>query len=293
MTKNENLDENLLLFDLTDYHIITRKLKLKQLEAPVWTENKARLIYRYLRYFVFITKHGTYIDVFAGPQAPEHPDSWAARMVLNSEPRWLRNFAFFEKETQKISHLEKLLEEQPKKPKRKVKLYQGDMNILLPVYLQGNPVSDASFCLIDQHTFECNWSTILEISRHKNTGHKIEIFYFLAQGWLDRAIAGLKKPDETLGIWWGNDGWKNLQKKPSVERGQMLAERFKIELGYQYAAPYPIYEKVGSESGKIMFWMVHASDHPEALKLMVRAYNKAVAPLEPMEQLKIEFQNVC
>ncbi len=34
---------------------------------PVWTHNKARFIMRYLRYFVFITKHGTYIDGFAGP----------------------------------------------------------------------------------------------------------------------------------------------------------------------------------------------------------------------------------
>jgi hypothetical protein len=37
--------------------------------------------------------------------------------------------------------------------------------------------------------------------------------------------------------------------------------------------------------------MIHASDHPEAAKLMVRAYNKVVAPLEPMEQLEMEIGN--
>jgi hypothetical protein len=40
---------------------------VKPLANPVWTENKAQFIMRYLRYFVFITRHGTYIDGFAGP----------------------------------------------------------------------------------------------------------------------------------------------------------------------------------------------------------------------------------
>jgi len=38
-------------------------------QNPVWTDNKARFIMLYLRYFVYITHHGTYIDGFAGPQA--------------------------------------------------------------------------------------------------------------------------------------------------------------------------------------------------------------------------------
>jgi hypothetical protein len=70
-----------------------------------------------------------------------------------------------------------------------------------------------------------------------------------------------------------------------------LATRFKDELGYTYAYPYPIYERNEAGQGKIMFWMIHASDHPEAPKIMVRAYRNAVAPLEPMEQLDWEFGN--
>src|ERR1700730_5630268 len=50
---------------------------------PLWTENKARLIERYLYYFVLITKHRTYIDGFAGPQ--HSPENWAARLVLETE----------------------------------------------------------------------------------------------------------------------------------------------------------------------------------------------------------------
>jgi hypothetical protein len=40
----------------------------------------------------YITKHGTYIDGFAAPQEAEHPDMWAAKLVLEMTPKWFRNF---------------------------------------------------------------------------------------------------------------------------------------------------------------------------------------------------------
>ncbi len=62
---------------------------MQPLRSPVWTDNKARLIMHYLHYFVLLTKHGTYIDGFAGPQSKCDSDSWAAKLVLASEPRWI------------------------------------------------------------------------------------------------------------------------------------------------------------------------------------------------------------
>ena len=58
----------------------------------MWTAHKARFIERYLYYFVLVTKHGTYIDGFAGPQQPDDAEMWTAKRVLESEPRWLRHF---------------------------------------------------------------------------------------------------------------------------------------------------------------------------------------------------------
>src|SRR5262245_31179325 len=82
--------EQLRLFDLpTIEHL---ELSFRGIEKPVWTENKARLIERYLYYFVLVTKHGTYIDGFAGPQYANQPEMWAAKLALESEPRWLRHF---------------------------------------------------------------------------------------------------------------------------------------------------------------------------------------------------------
>jgi hypothetical protein len=70
------------------------------LESHIWTKNKARLIERYLNLFVQITKHGTYIDGFAGPQEEdENSTGWSARLVLESEPQWFRNFYLFDKKS--------------------------------------------------------------------------------------------------------------------------------------------------------------------------------------------------
>src|SRR5918999_436676 len=56
-------------------------MPMRRLKYPVWTENKAKLIERYLYYFVLVTKHGTYIDGFAGPQEVDRPDMWSAKLV--------------------------------------------------------------------------------------------------------------------------------------------------------------------------------------------------------------------
>src|SRR5580704_2855389 len=99
---------------------------------PVWTDNKAHFIMRYLRYFVFITKHGTYIDGFAGPQEERVTDCWAAKLVLESEPRWMRHFHLCDNERSQIVFLEELKASQPlvdasgAKICRDINIYGGD-----------------------------------------------------------------------------------------------------------------------------------------------------------------------
>jgi len=41
--------------------------------------------------------------------------------------------------------------------------------------------------------------------------------------------------------------------------------------------------------GKTMYFMIHASDHPEAIPIMQRAYRNAVDPDEPQEQLEMQL----
>lgn len=82
------------LFEMPPGNPQEAKRTFRQIAQPVWTESKANLIQRYLQGFVYVTKHGTYIDGFAGPQNPAKPEMWAAKLVAESRPRWLRHFFF-------------------------------------------------------------------------------------------------------------------------------------------------------------------------------------------------------
>jgi three-Cys-motif partner protein len=255
---------------------------------PIWTENKAKLIERYLYYFVLVTKHGTYIDGFAGPQNPDQPETWAAKLVLESEPRWLRKFFLCDIDLQKVRALEQLRDAQPKKPKRKIEVHNDDFNVAVDEVLRSGAIKEkeAAFCLLDQRTFECKWSTVERLARHKAAGHKIELFYFLAQWWFDRSFKS-KKDREPLREWWGRDDLERLGSMNGVERARLICERLRKELGYKHARPWAIYER--ANGGHVAYYMIHASDHDAAPRLMSRAYRKAVTAKEPLEQLRMGF----
>src|SRR5215472_6031632 len=108
-THTSGLQSPSLFGDLPERRV--DEAKIKRLRYPVWTENKARLIERYLYYFVLVTRHGTYIDGFAGPQ--DSPDNWAARLVLENEPPRLRHFHLCEVEGPKVDRLRELQIQHP------------------------------------------------------------------------------------------------------------------------------------------------------------------------------------
>jgi three-Cys-motif partner protein len=266
-------------------------------EVPVWTHHKARLIERYLRLFVYITKHGTYIDGFAGPQAAGNPETWAAKLVLESSPYRLRNFYLFERNRRSYGRLQamrKTLRPSARgEPKRNIEVVHGDFNREVQKVLKPEVIKDteATFCLLDQRTFECEWATVEALAKHKRSGHKIELFYFLANSWIERAFAAVKKPAtrRQLVAWWGREeGLPELERMDRSLRMQAFVHRLR-ELGYKSVKAWPIY---GREEGRqtVMYFMVHATDHPDAPGLMSRAYRKAVLPLETKEQLDLEME---
>ena len=129
----------------------------------------------------------------------------------------------------------------------------------------------ACFCLIDQRTFQCHWATVQAVAQRKrHDDYKIELFYFLAQGWIDRAWASIRNAG-LLEAWWGNGDYEQFRARQSVERAQVFCKRFRDELGYRYSEAFPIYRQ-GHGSKTIMYYMIHASDHPVACALMSRAY---------------------
>jgi three-Cys-motif partner protein len=175
-----------------------------------------------------------------------------------------------------------------RKLSRKIHIYQGDFNTRVDEILAARTITEkqATFCLLDQRTFECQWQTVEKLAGYKKSGNKIELFYFLANSWLERALAG-QKDKAVLERWWGRDDWVELRAMTRDERRDAIVLRMKKELGYKSVKAWPIFER--ENGGAIMYYMIHATDHPEAPKFMRRAYRRAVLPLEPLEQLKLDL----
>lgn len=261
--------------------------KFLQPELPVWTEHKAGLIERYIFFFVMVTKHGAYLDGFAGPQEPTKPDTWSAKRVLEFEPRWIRHVHLFEQSSRQVERLRALVATQSPVDDRTVSIWAGDFNQRVHELLASGLVGEkeATFCLLDQRTFECHWSTLEALAQYKASGYKIELFYFLANSWLDRALAGVKR-DALVEQWWGRHDWRRLRGVPGIDRARLFAERFRRELGYRWVVAWPIYER-RRRAGHIMYFMLHATDHPAAPRLMRRAYDEVMEHAGGAEQLPL------
>jgi three-Cys-motif partner protein len=242
---------------------------------PVWTEHKANFIQRYLKLFIQITKHGTYIDGFAGPQRLELEHAWSARLVLQIRPPFLRHFFLCEENSKSYKALEECVRTFPKEKNRTIQLLHGDFNLEVDQVLASEYITDteATFCLLDQRMFECEWETVRKLALKKKT-MKIELFYFFGYGWVKRALAGVTKNEMIVKNWWGRDDYKMLKQQSRDEIRDLLVDRMKTELGYRYVTPYPIYKREHNEI--VMYDMIHATDHEEAPELMNRAYRQAV-----------------
>jgi len=160
------------------------------LPHPIWTENKAKLIDAYLRFFLYITQHGTYIDCFAGPQQPGMPEMWAAKLVLEIQPRWLKRFYLFEKHPKRFQQLVDLKARQPEDEARTIELYEGDVNLRIRELLDSKSITEkqATFCLLDQRTFECHWNT------RKKIGRSNYFTFWRVSGWREQWPALITKP---------------------------------------------------------------------------------------------------
>lgn len=288
MTDKRRQKEETLLIEIGPP--IKREPLLRRLKYPIWTEKKAKLIEEYLFLFVMITRHGTYIDGFTGPQDPDKLHTWAAKLVVERKPRWFRHFYLFETNKTKVEAIKQMVASQAPRnkktePHRIVEISDHDCNEGIVELLNKGCIKqkEATFCLLDQHTFECHWSTVEALARYKQGGeNKIELFYFLGTSWFGRAIAATKD-QERLRAWWGRDDWDQLKKLNSESCVNLVAERFRSELQYASVKAWPIRNK--TDGGHVMYHMIHATDHAEAPGLMRRAYEKVVISAESSTQM--------
>jgi len=282
-------DNDGFLFPLPHPELSAQVSQVKTPERPVWTENKSLLIERYLKLFLFITKNGVYIDGFAGPQRHANLDMWCAARVMKIQPYWLKHHYLFELADKSIPCLRNLIDELTviRSKGFVAEIFHGDVNVELPILFDRNVIRDKSacFCLLDQRTFECHWSTVKRIAGYKKDGNKIEILYFLANGWLDRSLVATTRNKDKLEKWWGRPDYMHLRGMSGIERAKLMAKRFSEELGYSFVDPWAIYRSRSSR--RVMYYLIHATDHPEAPKLMSRAYRQAVDDTIPAQQMEL------
>lgn len=111
-------------------------------DVPVWTAHKANFIQRYLTLFIQITKHGTYIDGFAGPQRSNMENAWSARLALQIRPPLLRHFFLCEQNAKSFQALLKCVAEVPLPKGRTVQLYEGDFNKKVDEILESKHITE-------------------------------------------------------------------------------------------------------------------------------------------------------
>src|SRR6202022_938644 len=120
--------------------------------------------------------------------------SCAERLVSGNKTERVSNIFLFDESIRKIRLLCALRKAQAPVPGRVVRIFHGDFNTTVRQLLRRSPISrtEATFCLLDQWTFQCHWNTLLDLAKYKGEGKpKIELFYFLAVRWLRRAITAV------------------------------------------------------------------------------------------------------
>ena len=127
-----------------------------------------------------------------------------------------------------INRLKSLVAEQPSVKGRRIHVLEGDFNQKINDILVGSKIAEntATFCLLDQRMFECEMEDGRELAPHKKDGRKIELFYFLGTGWLDRSLRATTCNTHRIENWWGRPDWKQLACCPEV-RANLFCERFK------------------------------------------------------------------
>lgn len=249
------------------------KPKPKGVEGHLWTAEKSLLIAEYVHRFLMVTKNGIYIDLFAGPQGEVFNEDWSVKRVVELRTEGnpaINHYALCDKSRKQVALLRQLKAEHQERS-HTFEVYPGDANKQIGKMLDESSIKpkSACFCLMDQRTLECEWSTVEQVAKYKD-GYKIEIFYFLAQGWIDRAMKSTRNFGR-LERWWGRKDYNTFLDLHSVDRAWAFCNRFQ-ELGYAHVHPFAIYEK--GDHGRTMYYMIHASDHPKAQSLMAQAYNQ-------------------
>lgn len=265
--------------------------------VAILTSAKSRLIAEYLGLFQKVTGGGLFIDGFAAPQDRQHEDAWTARRVLEIVPPRLRTLWLCDIDPGGVEQLRKLQTIHHGSPKsRRVIVLPGDFNKRVKEIIHSGRFTPRAsiFALLDQRNTECHWATVRALACMRRR-YKIELLYFLGTSWIHRSLtqSRLKGRLVQIDLWWGDQSWRDLPALSQAEIVKKMADRFASELGYRFVKPYPVYRT--QDGVQATYYLIHASDHPEAPKLMDRAFRKIMgdAAKSPVDSQRHMFPELA
>lgn len=226
----------------------------------------------YLSVYRRIAGSGSYIDGFAGNgRIRVNGETRPGSATVAIESRAFRNLAFYERPRMARS-LEKYLDGRlDAKTRSRCTVVPGDFNeqILHDLAAERFPRDKPCFAFLDPNSTQLDWRTIEALAKYKTYDGdgrcKVELWILLNthQALMRIVQSHPKVVDRMLG---GRDAWDDLRRAhaPAGAYATRYAERLE-DLGYKLASPALIRARV---NGRPMYYMIHASDHPAAHKLM-------------------------
>lgn len=261
-------------------------------EFHAWTMRKLDVLSAYLRMYRRIAGGGTYLDGFAGSGHATIDGRMTNGSALRAvESGAFRNLHFIEKNPATHEHLREAVEALSESDRAKVHLFPrpADCNDAISDLLTAGAIDKdrPCFAFLDPDSTELSWTTVQGLAGYKPyvpppkgsarpESCKVELWILVnthhAMGRLMPAdrIKHKTPPhahvlDHVMG---GRDAWWDLWLREWGGPGMMAhryAERLQSELGYRFAHHQLVHDP---ETNRPQYYMVHASDHPNAHSLM-------------------------
>jgi three-Cys-motif partner protein len=258
-----------------------------------WTRNKLQILEDYLAAFAIASKrqeHRIYLDLFAG--RPDNESRETGETVLGSAHRAIgvqppfTRIGLFELERNAKELNTAIRDTYPDTPG--IKVFPGDCNDTIRQALRElAPVNWApTFAFVDQYASELRWSTLEQIARFRRGKTKAEMWILFAPGMYGRGLAVRKENmnaryGEKLSEMIGGEQWVPIVNALRADRlapaeayekwVNLFRWRLATVLGYQHTHNFTM----KNTSGRHIYEMIFASDHPVGDKIMRDVYGAA------------------
>eukprot|EP00388_Colpodella_angusta_P021273 GDKJ01053849.1.p1 GENE.GDKJ01053849.1~~GDKJ01053849.1.p1 ORF type:complete len:304 (+),score=21.66 GDKJ01053849.1:399-1310(+) len=221
---NPILDQNLGLFDENSAGATE---EMSHEFGGTWTKEKLSKLEQYLKQFTLVFKNQTwvktiYIDAYAGTgtctintDKGQFTIAGSAKLALCTDPMF-QEVIFIEQDKKRFEHLRKLKSEYPEK---KIQIFQGDCNQILPdILINKLSKNHRGVIFVDPYGMNISWGTLKLIAASK----KLDVWYLFPLSGLYRQAA-INRDDITadkeasIKNLLGEDAdWESLYKKSSI-----------------------------------------------------------------------------